>query len=1250
MRDAHGMTKCAEEHGIAPLEEPSRLRRRRQHPPDFVNSEDRDNAHGYMLHRRHYINGKVEPSKRKSAKLGLLRHSRIEKINSTFSLQERQDAVEALLQPDQSVGLVQAIIDLPNHPVLDINTRTIGPTKASKFSRTDANSITEPSRWLQTATERNLENHVQLLVSRNPTQSSLDESLAIAIQKGSKTIVTELLRYDSNINTCHPEFIIRSTNGDAQWTELFLSSRRHVVDQRERDEALAVAVESGHFGMARLLLTFQADANHSEGFPIIRAIQRSDLRMTILLLLSPSISEATLRRAIESACTTSFDKASTRLVTIRMLLLAGVNILPSSLESLLRIAMGVNDTALVALLIRFHQLPATYATAAMKQISTILPEDDVLCMSRLLLEAGAQATNLGSLLHWAVKKDYDRMIALLCDHGVSIDFQNAKSVQFALGRHDTKLLKVLLSTGAVASHGSTSTDTILATALPKALGLSSKNKRREAVQLLLQKGVKGPFVDQALLEVIIDPTIHDVSIVKMLLGGRASVNYYRDGQNCMLIAAQNGSLTALSLLAAPEHSASAQLLSHTIQRLFQFRAKSIYNDFIKTLKILFNHGKDWTNDVIAQTLVAAICAADDEEGVAIVRLFLQHGADVNYKNGQAIREAIHLTHNGVLAAICATNSVTESSFAHALPPLIKASRANQSKLSKLVCHCRAFPDITGDALLTEITEGPSGGQDEIVRILLDNGADVNHKAGVVFSKAIEIASPPKSLSYMRLLLAKGPLHTALRTAFTSAMKLNCASSHRHDLFQLILEAGFKGKDIDVALADTIISDKKDATIPRLLLRYKADVNHDGGSILASATDLGNIQLVAILVEHGPTASTVNRSFKVACHAQIPETRRIGLFECLFTTNLVSRATTTYALTHAVTNGTKDPVLLGLLSRHKPTIEVSTLLSLIRANDISTTQLLLKLRTPTQETCSAAFRACLDLEGALRYAFAELLVGDSLDRAVWEVSAQKAIDDQDLRLLKLLLLHSSNKLAEIDAALVFAAGTLNPTFLRALLSKRPSCGAQDQAFEKMLTSQKMQSTYESRSAATALLKFAGGISQSLKDRALVQSFETYRNGGIDFYRVLIEHGADVTTQSCICFMLAGQVEDLGTFDSLLQPETNFDLVIKSLVGHFPQQRYERLVELMFITVKHPFYNSKLSDVSVIFDAMHRFSQGVGLMKLLLDHGYPAGQTIRSGERVNMNTEPVTPVIWALGQPGDGISDDVILMLLDYGQSG
>jgi hypothetical protein len=262
--------------------------------------------------------------------------------------------------------------------------------------------------------------------------------------------------------------------------------------------------------------------------------------------------------------------------------------------------------------------------------------------------------------------------------------------------------------------------------------------------------------------------------------------------------------------------------------------------------------------------------------------------------------------------------------------------------------------------------------------------------------------------------------------------------------------------------------------------------------------------------------------------------------------------------------------------------------------------------------------------------------------------QKAIEDQDLDLLDLLLLHSSNGHAEIGEALVLAADTGNTIILRALLSQGPNDSARDQAFENIMTLHRQRSPNEFKPAAIALLEY--GISQPFKDRALVQSFEIYGHDESDFYQVLIEHGADVTTRSCICFILAGQFEDLSIFNLLLRTETDFDLVIKSLIGQFPQERYARLVELIFTTLNCPFYKSNCLDVSVIFDAMRRFSQGEGLIRLLLDHGYPAGQTMRSGEIDYRTTEPVTPIIWALGQSKGGISDDIILALLEASSPG
>lgn len=67
-------------------------------------------------------------------------------------------------------------------------------------------------------------------------------------------------------------------------------------------------------------------------------------------------------------------------------------------------------------------------------------------------------------------------------------------------------------------------------------------------------------------------------------------------------------------------------------------------------------------------------------------------------------------------------------------------------------------------------------------------------------------------------------------------------------------------------------------------------------------------------------------------------------------------------------------------------------------------------------------------------------------------------------------------------------------------------------------------------------------------------------------------------------------------------------------------------------------------------MRRFGRGDGLLKLLLQYGYPAGKPLRCGDDHTLSTEAVTPLIWALGQTGSGVSDSVILELLNTGQLG
>lgn len=105
MRDIQRIADFATEQRIPPLTKPPALST--QPAPDFIGPKDREDARTHLLYVRHRINGETEPWKSFRAKVGLRKEADIEKINTTFSLEERPDAFDNLLQGREPVGIAQ---------------------------------------------------------------------------------------------------------------------------------------------------------------------------------------------------------------------------------------------------------------------------------------------------------------------------------------------------------------------------------------------------------------------------------------------------------------------------------------------------------------------------------------------------------------------------------------------------------------------------------------------------------------------------------------------------------------------------------------------------------------------------------------------------------------------------------------------------------------------------------------------------------------------------------------------------------------------------------------------------------------------------------------------------------------------------------------------------------------------------------------------------------------------------------------
>ena len=156
---------------------------------------------------------------------------------------------------------------------------------------------------------------------------------------------------------------------------------------------------------------------------------------------------------------------------------------------------------------------------------------------------------------------------------------------------------------------------------------------------------------------------------------------------------------------------------------------------------------------------------------------------------------------------------------------------------------------------------------EIIRLLLDKGADVNAQGGK-HGNALQAAAYTGNLEVTRLLLDKGANVNAQGGEYDNALQAAAASWRAEvEVIRLLLD---KGADVNAqggiygnALQASVSSyrdaeygapqSKDKIAITRLLLDKGADVNIQGGmfgTVLQAAAYFGNIKVVRLLLDQG----------------------------------------------------------------------------------------------------------------------------------------------------------------------------------------------------------------------------------------------------------------------------------------------------------------------------------------------------------------------------------------------------------------
>lgn len=895
-----------------------------------------------------------------------------------------------------------------------------------------------------------------------------------------------------------------------------------------------------------------------------------------------------------------------------------------------RMALERSDIDLLQLLLQGRSTPSVLAKSIPDAVRLSSDSDRREAVIALL-----EKKVVGDELHIALQtvcrtpslRDIEVIRALL-RHGASVDFkvQEDNCVCNAVQLADFDLLSMLCE------HNPS--DQVLSAAFTVAFESRNQTSRTEVLNimdLLLHKGAQGKAVTDALVNVVRMEEERD--ILRLLLKHGTDVNF-------------KSGLPIQEALQAPSTSALQQICGHariesgTFDRLIPLALKR--QDY-KTRGAMLVRASSKYRSVLSRALVFEITHLGGREEA--VQMLLENGASVNYESGEALSSAVRAENLKLARRLSQNIDNGTLSKAFRVAIALESSDMRRRMMEFLLSQTSAHAEIgQNEGLVAECRRAASA-DIAIVNLLLQHNANVDFQDGAALIHAISA----RSAEILTILLSKKPDQPSLSTAFTAVRQTTCSIQKRLEMFKLVLQAGYRGELMNNALVEAITARPDDLTIPQLLLQHNASVDYDDGLPLNSAVRSGNDLLVQMLMVKHPNPKTLENAFRSARLLQIAENRRISIYTSLLRTHSIPVHEISGALIDAVRLDYQDTQLFRLLLNCEASLDYNdgtALCMVVDKADLPKATLFLELQSATTKTLNNAFDVAFGLGKQERLSFANLLLPHGVSSHALSKYLTHAVAQQDHELLRLLVFHHADTEFQGGEALVASASNGDPVSFRILMPSTVNPAIIGRAFEAAMRARAVETS--SGGLDTVKLLLRQGVSQNLRDMALLDVFQSYTQHRDEFVELLLEHGADVNLQDGECFLAATNMQGPSLFDSLLNHGPNLGIIVPRLMAYVTSE--EHLVALLrrcFAQAPNFFDNQ---DNRLLFLAMERFPAGVSLVKLLLDYGCKAGATQLQKLKPNYEAEQLTPLLWALYQPRPGIRDSVLTVLLERGSEG
>ncbi|KAI5292385.1 hypothetical protein KEM52_006397 [Ascosphaera acerosa] len=483
----------------------------------------------------------------------------------------------------------------------------------------------------------------------------------------------------------------------------------------------------------------------------------------------------------------------------------------------------------------------------------------------LLVSAGAQGSVVDLGLRELMQSEPVDVpvVALLLEKGAA-DVNSGDIVRTAASHGNVDLLNTLLQYGPSPAS--------LGAALPAAIALEQSAVRNAVCQSLLTAGATGEAVNEALLTAQpLDPP--DPTLLRLLIAHGADINY-RSGA-AIRAAVQRRELAELALLLSSEEPPSSETLFLGLSEVLGIESDRA----CEFARALLDVGRRRSLDVINRILLEAVKA---RQGVQLLDVFLEYGANINFRDGLPLRHAIEARAADIVDLLLrhkTTPSTLENAFRAALGTGKEYRSVYILRLLKAGYHGQSL----NPTLLDVVCEDPC--DIELLEVLLHHDASPH----VARDEAFHRAAAAGDNATLRLLFDHCQDDTTASAVFSRLVRTGDAWQHEScaEVVLTLLQYGVEHVVLSEALLQVITSPTRSphkGVLAGLLMQRGADPCYHDGRILRAAISSGDPSLCEpLLTSDRIPAAMLSSAFSLIFSSGLSEAAALAIFQLFLRT-------------------------------------------------------------------------------------------------------------------------------------------------------------------------------------------------------------------------------------------------------------------------------------------------------------------------------------------------------------------------------